>query len=288
MLFNNVLEIIGNTPMVNYNDNIMLKLESYNPSGSIKDRASFEMINNALERGEIDNDTIIIEPTSGNTGIGLAMVCAVLKLKLIICMPENMSEERQKAISAYGAEIILTPAEDGMIGAVDKAKELKNIYTNSWIPMQFANFDNLNSHKQTAKEILNDTGNNVDIVVAGIGTGGTAFGLRKYLPQRVKVIGVEPAESPLFTQGKANSHKIQGIGANFIPDLCVDELDEIVTVESDLAIEETKKLIKEKGIFVGISSGSSLAAAKEIAQKNPEKIIVAIMPDSGDRYLSIF
>ena len=286
MLFNNVLELIGNTPMVYYNDNIMLKLESYNPSGSIKDRASFEMINNSLERGEIDKNTIIIEPTSGNTGIGLAMVCAFFGLKLIICMPENMSEERQKAISAYGAEIVLTPAEDGMKGSVDKVFELKEKYPHSWIPMQFSNNDNLKAHKQTANEILEDTGHNVDIVIAGIGTGGTAFGLRKYLPKEIKVFGVEPEESPLFTKGKSGTHKIQGIGANFIPELCLGDLDDIRTVESDLAIEEAKNLAKEKGIFVGISSGAALAIAKKISLENPDKIIVAIMPDSGDRYLS--
>ena len=175
MVYNNILETIGNTPMVMYSDNIWLKMENFNPSGSIKDRASYSMINSALERGEINLNTTIIEPTSGNTGIGLAMVCAVLGLKLIICMPENMSEERKKSISAYGAELVLTPAEEGMKGAVDKAFELKNAFDNAWIPMQFANFDNAKAHQQTANEILDDTGRNVEIVVAGIGTGGTAF-----------------------------------------------------------------------------------------------------------------
>lgn len=288
MIYNNILELIGNTPLVAYNDNILLKLESFNPSGSIKDRASYSMLYSAIERGEINNNTIIIEPTSGNTGIGLAMVCAVLNLKLIICMPENMSEERKKAISAYGAELVLTPAETGMKGAVDKAFELKEQHTNSWIPMQFSNFDNLNAHKQTAKEILEATGKNVDFVVAGIGTGGTAYGLKKYLPDYVKVIGVEPEESPLISRGKAGSHKIQGIGANFIPELCTGELDNIITIESNLAIKEAQNLAKEKGIFAGISSGASLAAAKQIHKENPEKIIVVIMPDGGDRYLSIF
>lgn len=288
MIYNNILELIGNTPLVAYNDNILLKLESFNPSGSIKDRASLNMISSALTRGEINSDTIIIEPTSGNTGIGLAMVCAVMGLKLIICMPENMSDERKKAITAYGAELVLTPAEDGMKGSVDKAFELKEQYHNSWIPMQFSNFDNLDAHKITAKEILDDTGKNVDIVVAGIGTGGTAFGLRKYLPEHVKVIGVEPAESPLFTEGKSGPHKIQGIGANFIPELCEGRLDNIITIEGDLAIEEAKNLAKEKGFFVGISAGANLLAAKKISIENPEKIIVAIMPDGGDRYLTVW
>lgn len=289
MIYNNILEIIGNTPIVKYSDNILLKLECFNPSGSIKDRAAFSMIDEAFKRGEIDNGTVIIEPTSGNTGIGLAMVCAVLGLKLIICMPESMSEERKKSISAYGAELVLTPAEDGMKGAVDKAFELRDKYEKTWIPMQFANFDNPRAHEDTAKEILDDTGKNVEIVVAGIGTGGTAFGLKKFLPDTVKVFGVEPAESPLFTDGKAGAHKIQGIGANFIPEISnFSELDGIITIEGDEAIEEAKNLAKEKGIFVGISAGANLLAAKQLAKENPEKLIVAIVPDGGDRYLSVF
>ncbi len=289
MIYNNILDVIGNTPMVIYEDNIWLKLENFNPSGSIKDRASYSMIKEALERGEINKDTVIIEPTSGNTGIGLAMVCAALGLKLIICMPENMSEERKKSISAYGAELVLTSAENGMQGAVDKALELKNIYPNSWIPMQFANLDNPKAHKQTAEEILSDTGRNVEVVVAGIGTGGTAFGLRKFLPEWIKVYGVEPAESPLFTDGKAGPHKIQGIGANFKPEISnYAELDGILTVEGDDAINESKKLAKDRGIFVGISAGANLLAAKQLAKENPEKLIVVIVPDGGDRYLSVW
>ena len=289
MIYNNILETIGNTPIVKYNDNILLKLEYFNPSGSIKDRASYNMILSALERGDINQNTIIIEPTSGNTGIGLAMVCAVLKLKLIICMPENMSEERKKSISSYGAEIILTPAADGMKGAVDKALELNEIYPNSWIPMQFTNIDNPKAHEQTAKEILRDTNNKVDFVVAGIGTGGTAFGLRKFLPEHIKIYGVEPAESPLFTVGKAGAHKIQGIGANFKPEIAnFSELDCILTVESDNAIREAKNLAQGHGIFVGISAGANLCAAKQVAKENPDKLIVAIIPDGGDRYLSIW
>ena len=288
MIYNNILETIGNTPMVIYKDNIWLKLEYFNPSGSIKDRAAYSMIKCALQRGEIDKDSIIIEPTSGNTGIGLAMVCAVLGMKLIICMPENMSEERKKSISAYGAELVLTPAEDGMQGAVEKANELKNIYPNSWIPMQFSNFDNPKAHEQTAKEILDDTGNTVDIVVAGIGTGGTAYGLKKYLKNSL-VYGVEPAESPLFTEGHAGSHKIQGIGANFIPEISdFAELDGILTVEGDMAIEKAKELAKNHGIFCGISGGANVQAAEELAQKHPEKLIIAIIPDSGERYLSVW
>ena len=288
MIYENIIDTIGNTPMVYYNENIWLKLEYFNPSGSIKDRAAYSMIENALERDDINKDTVIIEPTSGNTGIGLAMVCAALGLKLIICMPENMSEERKKSISAYGAELVLTPKEDGMQGAVDKAIELKNKYSNSWIPMQFSNIDNANAHAITADEILDDTGNTVDIVVAGIGTGGTAYGLKKFLKNQM-VFGVEPAESPLFTEGKAAPHKIQGIGANFIPEISnITELDGILTVKGDDAINEAKNLAREKGIFCGISSGANLYAAKELAKKYPEKLIVAIMPDGGDRYLSIW
>lgn len=289
MIYNNILETIGNTPMIKYNDNIWLKMENFNPSGSIKDRASYSMIKSALERGEINQDTIIIEPTSGNTGIGLAMVCAVLGLKLIICMPENMSEERKKAISAYGAELVLTSANEGMLGSVNKAKELNNIYPNSWIPMQFENLDNPKAHEITAQEILEDTDKNVKVVVAGIGTGGTAFGLKKYLPKSIKVYGVEPAESPLFTENRTGAHKIQGIGANFKPEISkFSELDGILTIKGDEAIEEAKKLAKEKGIFVGISAGANLLAAKEITKEYPDDLIIVIMPDGGDRYLSVW
>ena len=288
MVYNNVLDLIGNTPMVIYKDNIWLKLEYFNPSGSIKDRASYSMIKNAIERGEINKETVIIEPTSGNTGIGLAMVCAVMGLKLIICMPENMSEERKKSISAYGAELVLTPKENGMQGAVNKAFELKEKYPNSFIPMQFENVDNLKAHQATAKEIIDDTGNTVDIVVAGIGTGGTACGLKKYLPN-VAVYGVEPTESPLFNEGKFGPHKIQGIGANFIPKICENNnLDGVLTIESEKAIEKAKELAQKHGIFCGISAGANVCAAEDLSKQNPEKLIVSIIPDGGERYLSIW
>lgn len=289
MIYDNILDLIGNTPLVRYNDDILLKLEYFNPSASVKARAAFSMIDEAVKRGEIDNGTVIIEPTSGNTGIALAMVCAYLGLELIICMPENMSEERKKAISAYGAKLVLTPAEDGMQGSVKKAQELASEYDNAFIPMQFSNLDNPKAHKATANEILKDTEKKVKFVVAGIGTGGTAVGLRTYLPKEIKVIGVEPEESPLFTKGIAGSHKIQGIGANFKPEICNDvELDKIITVKGDDAIEEAKKLAKERGIFVGISAGANLLAAKVIAKENPNDLIVVIIPDSGDRYLSVW
>lgn len=274
--------------MVKYQENILLKLENFNPSGSVKARAAYSMLEKAIKRGDVDKDTIIIEPTSGNTGIALAMVCAVKQLKLVICMPENMSEERKKAISAYGAELILTPAEEGMQGSVNKALELKESYKKAWIPMQFSNFDNPLAHEQTAKEIIEDTNGNVDIVVAGIGTGGTAFGIKKFLDNKT-VYGVEPTESPLFSEGKAGSHKIQGIGANFIPEISeFSNLDGIITVSGDNAIQEAKNLAKEHGIFVGISAGANLVASKQLAKENPEKLIVAIIPDNGDRYLSIW
>lgn len=289
MIYNDILDLIGNTPLVRYSENICLKLEFMNPSASIKARAAFSMIDEAIKRGDIDNGTVIIEPTSGNTGIALAMVCAYLELELIICMPENMSEERKKAISAYGAKLVLTPAELGMQGAVEKANELASQYENVFIPNQFSNLDNLKAHKKTAEEILKDTNSKVKFVVAGIGTGGTAFGLRNYLPKGVNVIGVEPKESPLFTEGKAGLHKIQGIGANFIPELTNGiKLDKIITVKGDDAIEGAKSLAKERGIFAGISAGANLVAAKEIAKKNPNDLIVVIIPDSGDRYLSCY
>jgi len=288
MIYNNILELIGKTPLVKYNDNILLKLEFFNPSGSIKDRASCEMIKMAFERGDVNKDTIIIEPTSGNTGIGLAMVCAVMGLKLIICMPENMSIERQKSIRAYGADIELTPEQSGMDGAVKRAEQLHKRYSNSWIPMQFSNKDNLDAHKKTAEELVNDTGNNVDIIVAGIGTGGTAFGLKKYLPNTL-VYGVEPDESPLFTKGRSGQHKIQGIGANFIPGLCKEtKLNGFITVKSDDAFKMAKLLAKERGIFGGITGGANLSAAISLSKQYPDKSIIAIIPDSGDRYLSVW
>lgn len=278
--------------MVKYSENIYLKLEYFNPSSSIKDRAAYSMLKGALDRGEINKNTIIIEPTSGNTGIGLAMCCAVLGLKLIICMPESMSLERRKSISAYGAELILTPASQGMQGSVNKAYELRDEYSDSFIPMQFENPDNPKAHKQTAKEIYDDTKGDVDIFVAGIGTGGTAVGVNKYLKELnpgVKVYGVEPLESALFTSGKAGTHKIQGIGANFIPKICEDcSLDGIITIEGDKAIEKAKELARKHGIFCGISAGANVVAAENLSKEFPNKKIVTVIPDTGERYLSVW
>ena len=292
MIYNNVLELIGKTPLVKYSDNISLKLEYFNPSMSIKDRASYSMLKGAFERGEINNNTVIIEPTSGNTGIGLAMCCAVMGLKLIICMPESMSIERRKGIAAYGAELVLTPASEGMKGAVDKAYELKEAFPDSFIPMQFENPDNPKAHKATAKEIFDDTEGNIDIFVAGIGTGGTVTGVNKYLKElkpEVKVFGVEPAESPLFTSGKSGAHKIQGIGANFIPAICQDcSIDGVLTIEGERAVSTAKNLARKHGIFCGISAGANVAAAEDLALQYPDKQIVTVIPDSGERYLSVW
>lgn len=292
MIYDNVLELIGNTPIVKYNENICLKLEYYNPSNSIKDRASYSMLKGAMDRGEINKDTVIIEPTSGNTGIGLAMCCAVLGLRIIICMPESMSIERRKSIAAYGAELVLTPKEKGMQGAVDKANELLKEYPNSYMPMQFANPDNPKAHEQTAREIKETVGDKKIVVVAGIGTGGTACGIKKYLEGAI-VYGVEPKESPLFTQGVAGPHKIQGIGANFKPQIVEENnniypLDGIIAISGDEAIETAKELAKKHGVFCGISAGGNLAAAKQLAKKYPDRLIISIVPDSGERYLSVW
>lgn len=290
-VYENVLELIGKTPMVKYNDNILLKLEFLNPSHSVKDRASFYMLNEAKKQGLIDKDTVVIEPTSGNTGIGLAMCCAVMGLKIIIVMPESMSIERRKMIQGYGAELVLTPKEQGMQGAVDKAKELAKQYKNSFMPMQFANMANPLAHiETTSKEIFEDTDGKVDIFVAGIGTGGTATGVAKGLKDlkpSVKVYGVEPLESPLLTEGKAGPHKIQGIGANFVPEIYKNgKLDGVMTISGDEAIEKAKYLAKNKGILAGISSGANLAAALKLSEQNPDKLIVTVMCDFGERYLS--
>ena len=290
-VYENVLELIGKTPMVKYNDNILLKLEFLNPSHSVKDRASFYMLNEAKKQGLINKDTVIIEPTSGNTGIGLAMCCAVMGLKIIIVMPESMSIERRKMIQGYGAELVLTPKELGMQGAVDKAKELTKQYKNSFMPMQFANMANPLAHiETTSKEIFEDTDGKVDIFVAGIGTGGTATGVAKGLKDlkpSVKVYGVEPLESPLLTAGNAGPHKIQGIGANFVPEIYKNgKLDGVMTISGNEAIEKAKFLAKNKGILAGISSGANLAAALKLSEQNPDKLIVTVMCDFGERYLS--
>ena len=291
MIYENITQLIGNTPIVRYNENILLKLEFFNPSNSIKDRASLFMLEQAKQEGKIDKETVIIEPTSGNTGIGLAMCCAAMGLRIIVVMPENMSEERKKVIKAYGAELVLTPKESGMKGAVDEAQRLHKEIKNSFIPMQFSNNANALAHiETTAKEIWEQTEGNVDIFVAGIGTGGTitgtALGL-KALNQNILCFGVEPKESPLLTEGFAAPHKIQGIGANFVPEILDKNiLDGVLAVEGDKAISEARDLAKNKGILGGISSGANLVAAKELALKYPDKTIVTVITDFGERYLS--
>lgn len=299
MIYNNILELIGKTPLVRLNKlndtecEIALKLEFYNPSASVKDRASFYMLNEAKKAGKIDENTIIIEPTSGNTGIGLAMCAAVMSLKIIITMPESMSLERRRLIQAYGAELVLTPKEQGMQGSVDKAKELLREYPNSFMPSQFTNPANTLAHKETtSKEIFEDTDGKVDIVVAGIGTSGTTMGLfegLKTMKPSVKIYGVEPDESPLLTEGHACPHKIQGIGANFVPELFHrEQIDGILTISALDAMKNARALAEQEGVLVGISSGAILQAALNLAKMpgNKGKLIVAIMCDFGERYLS--
>jgi len=299
MIYNNILELIGRTPLVKLQKlnqggaDIALKLEFFNPSGSVKDRAAFYMLNEAKKAGKINENTLIIEPTSGNTGIGLAMCCAVMGLKIIMTMPESMSIERRKLIQGYGAELVLTPKEFGMQGAVDKAISLAKENANSFIPSQFSNPANTLAHiETTTKEIFEDTEGKVDIVVGGIGTSGTTMGVSeglKKLKPSVQVFGVEPFESPLLSEGKASPHKIQGIGANFVPRLFdKSKLDGIITVKGDDAIVAARELARKEGVLVGISSGANLKAALELAKKpeNEGKLIVAIMCDFGERYLS--
>lgn len=299
MIYNNILELIGRTPVVklcNVNDincQILLKLEAYNPGGSVKDRIAYYMLKEAKKEGKINKKTIIIEPTSGNTGIGLAMCCAAMGLQLIVTMPESMSVERRRLMQMYGAKLILTPKELGMQGAVDKALELLEEYPDSFMPSQFENPANPLAHRETtAKEIYEDTEGKVDIIVAGIGTSGTVMGLSdglKPLIPNLKIYGIEPAESPLLTEGHAHPHKIQGIGANFVPELFQrDKIDEIVTVSAKDAIITARHLAEQEGILVGISSGAILYAALKLAKlsENKGKTILAIMCDNGERYLS--
>ena len=298
-VYNNILETIGKTPIVKINKlnsgvaNIFAKVEYFNPAGSIKDRVALNMIEKAQELGLINNETLIIEPTSGNTGIGLALVCAVKDYKLILTMPENMSLERRLLLKAYGAEIILTPKEKGMQGAVDKAQDLLKNIQNSFMPQQFDNPANPLAHElTTAVEILEDTNNKTDIFIAGLGTAGTLCGCGKKFKevnQQIKVIGVEPENSPLITKGKANTHKIQGIGANFIPKNFDNKyIDEICTVNENIAIQTARDLATKEGILCGISSGANVAKALELSLKeeNTGKNIVTIICDTGERYLS--
>ena len=296
-LYNNALETIGKTPLIKINKlnegkNIYAKVEFFNPGGSIKDRAALEMIEDFEKRGLINKETVLIEPTSGNTGVGLALIPAVKGYKLILTMPENMSLERRKLLKGYGAELILTPKEKGMQGAVDKADELNKEIKNSIITGQFSNPANPISHeKTTAIEIMNDL-KNVDIICAGIGTGGTISGIARKIKETNKnlyAVGVEPKSSPLITEGHSGAHKIQGIGANFIPEnYDKNVVDEVIAIEDDEAINTARELAKKEGLLVGISSGANMAAAIKLSKRkgNENKNIVVILPDTGERYLS--
>ena len=299
---NSFLDLVGNTPIVRVNNlikkdelkaDVLAKLEYFNPAGSVKDRIAKEMILDALEKGLINENTTLIEPTSGNTGIGLSAVATALNLKIIITMPETMSVERRNLMKAYGAELVLTPGSEGMKGAIAKAKELASQIENSFIPGQFENPANPTAHyKTTGPEIYEQTEGKVDIFVAGVGTGGTISGIGKYLKEKnpeVKVVAVEPASSPVLSTGKGGEHKIQGIGAGFVPETLDTKIyDEIITVENEDAFATGKEMAKTEGILVGISSGAALYAAKELAKReeNAGKTIVVLLPDGGDRYLS--
>ena len=301
-IYKSLTELVGNTPIVelsnfeksnNLQATLLAKLEYFNPAGSVKDRVAKAMIEDAEKKGILKPDSVIIEPTSGNTGIGLASTAAAKGYRIIIVMPETMSVERRQLMKAYGAELVLTEGAKGMKGAIAKANELAQEYENSFIPSQFTNPSNPQAHfETTGVEIWNDTDGTVDIFVAGVGTGGTISGVGKYLKSKnpnVKIVAVEPASSPVLSTGKAGPHKIQGIGAGFVPDTLNTEIyDEIITVENENAFKTANEIAKKDGILVGISSGAAVFAAKQLAQReeNKGKTIVALLPDTGERYLS--
>lgn len=295
-------ELVGGTPLLQLTNlekelglkaNLLAKVEYFNPAGSVKDRVAKRMILDAEEAGILKEGSVIIEPTSGNTGIGLASLAAVRGYRMILTMPDTMSIERINILKAYGAEIVLTEGAKGMAGAIEKAKELADIMENSFIPDQFGNPSNPKAHYlSTGPEIWEDTDGQVDVFVAGVGTGGTLTGTGRYLKEKnpnVKIVAMEPASSPLLSKGYAGSHKIQGIGANFVPEILDQDLyDEVITVENDAAIAMGRKIARCEGILVGISSGAAVCAAVDLAKKpeNEGKNIVVILPDSGDRYYS--
>ena len=301
-IYKGTLGLIGHTPLVelthieeeyNLEARLLAKVEYFNPAGSVKDRIAKEMIEQAEKDGKLKPGSTIIEPTSGNTGIGLAAIAAAKGYRLIIVLPETMSIERRNIIKAYGAELVLSDGTKGMKGAIAKAEELHEQIENSFIPEQFENPANPAAHyKTTGPEIWEDTDGEVDVFVAGVGTGGTISGVGKYLKEKksdVKIVAVEPATSAVLSTGKAGAHKIQGIGAGFVPNTLNTEIyDEIITVENDTSFEYGKEIAKAEGILVGISSGAALYAAIEVAKRpeNKGKTIVALLPDSGDRYLS--
>ncbi len=301
-IYKGAVELIGKTPLVEVVNiekelglkaRVLVKLEYFNPAGSVKDRVAKSMIEDAEAKGLLKEGSVIIEPTSGNTGIGLASIAASKGYRIILTMPETMSVERRNILKAYGAEIVLTEGAKGMKGAIAKAEELAAQTPDSFIPGQFVNPANPKAHRETTgPEIWEDTDGNVDVFVAGVGTGGTLTGVGEYLKSKkpdIKVVAMEPASSPVLSQGKAGSHKIQGIGAGFVPDVLNTKIyDEILTVENDDAFATAKLLAKNEGVLVGISSGAALSAAIELAKRpeNEGKTIVTLLPDSGDRYYS--
>lgn len=301
-IYKGTIGLIGNTPLVeavnieranNLKATILLKLEYFNPAGSVKDRIAKAMIEDAENKGLLKSDSVIIEPTSGNTGIGLAAIAAAKGYRVILTMPETMSVERRNILKAYGAEIVLTDGAKGMKGAIEKSEELAKEIPNSYIPGQFSNPANPAMHRATTgPEIWNDTDGNVDFFVAGVGTGGTVTGVGEYLKSQnpnVKIVAVEPKTSPVLSEGKAGPHKIQGIGAGFVPEtLDTSIYDEVIPVSNEDAFEASKQIAKREGVLVGISSGAALKAALELAKRpeNSGKTIVALLPDSGDRYYS--
>ncbi len=301
-IYKGTLGLVGNTPLVEVANiekelgleaTILVKLEYFNPAGSVKDRIAKAMIEDAEKKGQLKKDTVIIEPTSGNTGIGLASIAAAKGYRIILTMPETMSVERRNILKSYGAELVLTEGAKGMKGAIAKAEELSEEIPNSFIPGQFVNLANPAMHRATTgPEIWNDTDGNVDIFIAGVGTGGTVTGVGEYLKDQnsdVKIVALEPKDSPVLSEGHPGSHKIQGIGAGFVPDtLNTDVYDEIFTASNEDAFETAKLLARKEGISVGISSGAALFGAIEYAKKpeNKGKVIVALLPDSGDRYYS--
>ena len=301
-IYNGTIDLIGNTPLVEVKNiekelgleaRVLVKLEYFNPAGSVKDRIAKGMIEDAEEKGLLKEGSVIIEPTSGNTGIGLAAIAAAKGYRIILTMPETISVERRNILKAYGAEIVLTEGAKGMKGAIAKADELAKEIPNSFIPGQFVNPANPATHRATTgPEIWNDTDGDVDIFIAGVGTGGTLTGVGEYLKEKkpdVKIVALEPATSPVLSEGKSGAHKIQGIGAGFVPDVLNTKVyDEIITVENDDAFATGKLLAKHEGVLVGISSGAALWAAIDYAKRpeNKGKTIVALLPDNGDRYYS--
>jgi len=301
-IYNNITELVGKTPLVRlkntelkYNSlgNIVAKVESFNPAGSVKDRIAYAMIQDAIDKGLLFKDSIIVEPTSGNTGIGLAAVAASFGFKIILTMPDTMSIERRNLLKAYGADLVLTDGTLGMKGAISKAEEILAKTENAFMPRQFENLANPEIHyNTTGPEIWQDSGENVDVFVSGIGTGGTISGVGRYLKEKnpqIKIIAVEPKDSPVLSLGTAGPHKIQGIGAGFVPDVLNTQIyDEIITVDNEDAFDVGREIAKNEGILVGISSGAALFAAIEISQREEftGKNIVVLLPDTGERYLS--